>query len=245
MKGKVSSIVLILAITLTLVGCVVGINGQFVRGSGKVVQEEGEVSGIQRVHLSTMGDLTVSMGDQEMLVIEAEDNILPYLTSTVRMGTLELGTEPNVSLSTTKPVRYSLIVKELDGLSVSSSGGIQTSAINSGRFKINSSSSGDIYIASLTANQLDVSISSSGNVTIAGGEVAGQTINVSSSGNYTAPDLMSQKASVNLSSSGEATLRADETITGSLSSSGDLNYYGNPTVNVNTSSSGRVKKAGD
>ncbi len=45
--------------------------------------ESRDVPGFTRLALGTIGELTLVQGEEESLVIEAEDNILPLITSEV------------------------------------------------------------------------------------------------------------------------------------------------------------------
>ena len=61
-----------------------------IEGSGDVVTETRAVSGFDRVILGGIGELTLIQGEEESLEIEAEDNILPQITTEVRDGTLTI-----------------------------------------------------------------------------------------------------------------------------------------------------------
>ena len=177
-----------------------------VRGSGNVVEETREVSGVTGVNLATIGDLTIEVGDTESLRIEAEDNLMEYFETEVRGGKLTIGTQNNVRLETTKPVRYYLTVTGLDTIEISSAGDIQAPNLEAGDFSITISSVGDLEMGELNAGTLEVDIGSTGNLDIGGGEVTTQNIKIGSSGNYTAQDLASDEADVRLSSTGSATI---------------------------------------
>ncbi len=248
MKNHTRLIMLVIAFTVLLTlmsgGCD-NITMTTIQGSGNVTTDNRSVSGISGVSVTTLGDLTISLGDTETLAVEGEDNLLPYLETNVRGGKLTIQTRQGTNIQTTKPMRYLLTVKNLESLSVTSSGNITAPALNAKRFQVEISSSGFIRLAGLTADSLQVRISSSGDLTVGPGNVPQQEITISSSGNYAAPDLQSQTATVTLSSSGNATIWVTERISGSLSSSGYVNYYGNPSVNVNTSSSGKAISQGN
>jgi hypothetical protein len=249
----------IILATLVLSACSIG-DGRTVRGSGNVVEETREVSGITGVDLATLGHLTIEVGDTESLRIEAEDNLMEYLETEVRNGRLSIETQDNIRLDAKRPINYYLTVTGLDTIEISSSGDIQAPDLEAERFstKISSSgdlemgdleadsltvrisSSGDVTMGVLDANTLEVDISSSGNLTIASGQVKTQNITISSSGNYTAQDLESDEAVVRLSSSGSATIWVQDHLKANLSSSGDLRYRGNPTLDATTNSSGDV-----
>lgn len=51
-------------------------------------------------------------------------NLLPLLTSQVEGGTLILGKKPNIRIQTTKPITYTLTMKDISGVAVSGSGTI-------------------------------------------------------------------------------------------------------------------------
>jgi hypothetical protein len=250
MKKHLPIFSLIVCLALLVTACnvsVFGVGGDTdtVQGSGNVTTEERPVSGVKRVSLANQGDLTIQIGATERLEIEAEDNLMQYLETDVTAGELEIRTQENVNLDNTKPIRYTLTVTELDGLTISSSGSISAPDMRSDRFSIQISSSGKLEIASLIADRLEVEISSSGDVTVKSGEVPQVDIQISSSGDLDLEKLASQNVTVKLSSSGDARVWVTDTLDGTLSSSGDLFYRGNPQVDVKTSSSGKVVKLGD
>ena len=62
-----------------------------IKGSGNVVTEERDVSGFDRVALSGFGEVIITQGDKESLTVETDDNLMRYIETKVRGGTLELG----------------------------------------------------------------------------------------------------------------------------------------------------------
>lgn len=274
MKGRVLILTAVLILALSSLGCVCGgidfgtisLGGaRAVRGSGQVSEEARQVSGITGVKLATMGKLSIELGEEETLRIEAEDNLLEYIETDVRGGTLIIKTRDGVSLRKSRPINYYLTVKELDEILISSSGDVEAPDLEAKRFsvtitssgdlvmgdldtdrlEVRISSSGDMQMGELSANRVEVHISSSGSVDIAGGEVEEQDITISSSGGYHARNLKSDEASVRLSSSGSATIRVRDHLQAHLSSSGDVRYVGSPTLDVKTTSSGDVERIGN
>jgi hypothetical protein len=212
--------------------------GGEVRGSGKVASEERPVSGINKVTLAMDGEMTIQVGNEERLTVEAEDNLLPFIVTEVRNGRLLVRTQNGVNLDSTQPIRYLLTVKALEGLEISSSGGITSEALQAERFEIGVSSSGNLDLAELNADSLKADLSSSGDVNIGAGVVSDLDLDLSSSGNFNAEDLATSNANVTLSSSGDARIRVSDRLEGRISSSGNLYYHGTPELLVRTSSSG-------
>lgn len=228
---------------LTLCSCTADTVG--VRGSGAITREERPVEGIRGVTLATLGEMTIELGEQELLVIEAEDNLLPYLETEVRGGMLTIDATTGTNLRPTRPVHYYLIVGSLEALSITSSGNIDAPALEAELFTAEVSSSGNLHVAGLDADRVRVEISSSGSVTIDGGQVAEQDIVISSSGDYQAGELRCERAGTRISSSGDATIWVTDSLDANLSSSGDVNYYGRPEISQTMSSSGRIVSLGE
>jgi len=219
--------------------------GQRITGSGPVVEENRDVSGITGVELAMQGTLHISAGTTTSLRIEAQDNLMEYIETEVRGGTLLIRNTPGYDLQNTRPIQYYLTVEKLDNPEVSSSGDIEVGNLKSNSLSIMSSSSGDIKIDGLDGSSVDVKISSSGEVEISGGQIQEQRIDISSSGDYQAQDLASAKANVDLTSSGSATVWASDRLSGRLSSSGNIYYVGNPEVDVRMTSSGKTVQIDD
>jgi hypothetical protein len=74
------------------------------------------VSGFTKVELTGVGELTIEQTGTESLKISAEDNLLPRLTSEVEGDTLILGEKSNTRIVTTKPISYTLTMKDISGL---------------------------------------------------------------------------------------------------------------------------------
>lgn len=237
------AIISIFGLIFLLSACLLPVNNITVRGSGTVVSEIRVVKGIDRVDLATLGDLQVIQGDEEGLVVSAEENLLPHLITTVQGSTLEIRSEENVNVLPTRKITYTLKVKTISSLSVSSSGSIDADKLDSQKLELSINSSGNIRIGNLTASGLRVRINSSGNV-ILKGQVVNQDVRISSSGNFHAVDMQSQSAYVNISSSGNARIWVTADLGVQLSSSGNVEYYGNPRVSSKTSSSGKVNPLG-
>jgi Putative auto-transporter adhesin, head GIN domain len=205
----------LLAVVLLVTACSV------TRGSGQLATETRPVSGFTKVELSGTGELTIEKTGTESLTISAEENILPQLTSEVSGDTLILGTKPNATIVTTKPITYSLTVKDLTGLALSGSGSIR--------------------IPNLTTAALSIKISGSGTIT-ANGTANDQDLEISGSGRYLADGLTSKTVKARISGSGAASVAATDVIDVEISGSGSLTYSGNPQVTQEISGSGKLIK---
>jgi hypothetical protein len=178
-----------------------------VRGSGKVVTEERKVKDFTGVELATMGDLYIELGKKEKLIIEAEDNLLPYLEAEVHHGILKIEKRKNVNLKPKKSINYYLTVKELDRIIVSSAGDVIAPDLKADRFSITSSSAGDLEMGDLDVESLDIAMSSAGDVSI--GDVQGRRIkaSITSAGDLEMDDLEVNSLKVRMTSAGNVRIR--------------------------------------
>jgi len=107
---------------VSIEACSVGqllVESDLVNGSGKLATETRTVSGFERIRLNGLGAVTIQIGEGEGLQIEAEDNLLPYIESTVENGTLVIRTRDHTNLNITRDIRYTIQVKSLTGLDLS------------------------------------------------------------------------------------------------------------------------------
>ena len=208
--------VLGLALALALVaGC------GSTKGSGVVKTESRTVSGFEAVRLEGSGDVTITQTGSESLTIEADDNILPKLTSDVVDGTLVLGVKKDETISPSHPIKYTVTVAKLTGIALAGSGNIDARPITTGT--------------------LSVDLSGSGNTTVQG-QAMSQAVSIAGSGNYRGQDFATGSAKVDISGSGSVTVRVQDTLDVRIAGSGSVTYYGDPKVTQNVSGSGSVQR---
>lgn len=225
----------VLIFVLVLVAC----QGS-TRGSGNVITEERAVSGFDKVALSGVGTVQIIQGDTESLTIEAEDNIMPLITSEVVNDTLILSQEENAPINPTKPINYTVSMIDIASLTSAGSGGFDAATINTGILALDLSGSGQINITTLDADSLTVKISGSGGVRVSG-QVNDQQVDIAGSGEYGAADLDSNIVDITINGSGKAVVRVNDTLDANISGSALVSYYGDPVVTSDVTGSGAVE----
>ncbi len=214
-----------------------------VTGSGHVVSETRPASDFNRVELDGSGNVVLTQGSEEGLKVEAEDNLMRYLRAEVRGHTLYLGFRDNFDgeiFVPTRPIRYYVNLKSLEGLKISGSGNITAHELQAGQLALDVTGSGDIVVDSLTAQTVESSISGSGKVQLGQGTAPEQRVDIGGSGNYQGEKLAGQAVTVHISGSGNATVRAEETLEARITGSGDIRYYGTPRVTETVTGSGHL-----
>jgi hypothetical protein len=210
---------------LALSACTFSIS--YDEGSGVVINETRQVSNFDELAFTGIGTLYITMGDEELLEIEAEDNILPHIVTRVRGERLEIGFDndswENV-IRPTEPIRYFVTVRTLE--------------------QVDLSGLGDVQLDGIEADRLVLTLSGAGRVK-ASGDVAAQEINVTGAGSYDGADLRSERIDVNLSGAGSATVWAMDFLNVNISGLGNVRYYGDPEIRETVTGLGNLESLGE
>ena len=216
-----------------------------IEGSGKIITEERNVSGFDRVTLAGFGEVTIEQGDKELLTVSTDDNIMPYVTTKVKNNTLILefdDTGKNRNYIPTNSIKFTLVVTDLSQISISGAGEIIIDKLETEKLVVGLSGAGSLKIAALTADELVVIQSGAGAVLVAG-QVKEQKLTHSGIGSFYAADLESETAIIDISGAGTATLWATESLDVNISGVGNVIYAGTPRITQNISGIGKLVRA--
>jgi hypothetical protein len=215
--------------------------GPAINGSGKITTEKRNTGNFTGVSTSSSIDVEVKIGNTYEVVVEADDNVLQYVSTEVVDGVLKVRCKDNISLRNAD-VTVHVTAPTLEKLKASSSGSIVVEGIlaNDNKIEIDASSSATIE-ATVDAPQIDADANSSAEIKLKGRT---QTFRaeVSSSGDIEANELLSETTIAQATSSGTANVHASVKLNGQATSSGTIRYRGTPTVSKAESSSGSVEK---
>ena len=190
-------------------------------GSGRVVQQNRPVPSFQRVETVGSESVDVRFGPRPALVIIADDNILPLITTEVRGGTLKIGTRG--SFRTRNTIRVQLTTPSLQGLKTFGSGDVRIHGANNERLELAIHGSSDLR-ATGRVSQLDVNVFGSGTARLEG--------------------LSAGAVDASVYGSGEAIVRASGDLEARVFGSGTVRYVGQPAnIRRQNLGSGRIVAA--
>jgi hypothetical protein len=187
---------------ITACGVFSGLGFKTINGSGDVVTEKRDVSGFDSVDVCCGMVLILTQGESESLEIEADDNFMEEILTTVENETLNIRyqTTSNVNYRPTQPVRLYLKAVDVSKVSISGGGELKNESLSSDRFVLDISGGGSAQIGTLTVD--DISLRVSG-----GGEIDADTI-------------QTEMISIHMSGGGKADIKALTADTLTLESSG-------------------------
>jgi hypothetical protein len=170
-----------------------------ISGSGHVTTDRRTVSGFTAVELQGTGKLLVDQNGTEALTIEADDNLLSSLTSDITGGRLVLGTASGTHIRPSREIVYRVSARNLNGITLSGSGTVDVTGVNSDSLRLTLNGSGTIS-ASGRADQQEISLNGSGDYQCA--NLKGKAVSVSIAGSGDGVVAASEKLDVTVMGSG-------------------------------------------
>jgi hypothetical protein len=202
-----------------------------VSGSGKIETETRTPGEFDSIAIAYPATIVVNQGDEYLVTVEADDNLLPQLVTTVRDGALAIENgEGNhfKRVAPTQAVKITITVKGLNVIVLARPGRVEVNSLKTSKLDLGLKSAGEIILQGLDAGALNVSMYG-GEVTAAG-MAKNLSVSIGGSGEFDGTDLQTLTANVQIGGTATATVRASEELSVSLSGSVTVNYYGSPEV---------------
>ncbi len=215
-----------------------------VKGEGDNTREIRLVSDFSQLVLNCSAEIILMPkppDESTKVIVEAQPNVLPLITSQVSGETLEIDMAGCVS--TTSNLVIYVYADNVNAVTNNSSGTIRTNnKINGGRFEVKLNGSGSIELE-LQANEVMAEQEGSGNILLKG-NTNSIAIENDSSGSCDAQNLIANEAEVNLSGSGTVSVHATKQMNLQLNGSGSIIYSGQPEkLNTKKDGSGEIHEA--
>ena len=175
-------------------------------GSGVPATQTRDVPAFNSVELAGGNNVVIHVGGKQSVVVNADDNLLDHVTTTVQSGTLVIGNTPG-SLTTKSSMSVEVTAPTLNALTLA--GG------------------GNIVVTGIKAESLTVSLTGGGNVT-GSGTATSLGVTLDGSGNVWFTHVDAKNVQAVLSGSGNIFVTATKSLDASVPGSGAISYAGNP-----------------
>lgn len=222
-----------------LQGCTFTYLNDSISGNGNVIEQQRQVKSFHGIHVGNGIDVYITQGDQEDLLLIADENLHDIIFTEVENGVLKISSKENIRKATS--LKIELNYKYLDLIKISSAGDVKgRNKLVTEDIDIRLSSAGDLELE-IDAENINCKISSSGDAFLKG-TTKTLNANLSSAGDLNAFDLIAEKCKVRVSSAGNAKVYASKAFDLEASSAGDIYYKGDGKIeNLKTSSAGTIK----
>ncbi len=217
-----------------------------VPGSGHVQTETRQPGSFEAISLEYPADVTIRQGEQESVVMEAEDNLLRQLSSDVSAGRLTiktLETDWKARVNPSKPVKITITVRNPTEIVFSApTGSLEADGLHAGTLRLVLSGASQVRLSGLQVDLLDSVLSGAGDLQ-AGGTADEVSLILSGAGSFNGAALNSNKVTVEISGMGDATVHAELDLAAKITGAGSVKYFGRPRVVQSISGAGSVKPA--
>lgn len=195
--------------------------------------------GVTRVVFKTPGDLSIRVGAQEKLTVEAEPKVLAQLDISIKGDTLTLSSKG--SFKTEKALKYTLTIKAFRKLKTEGSGSSVIEGFAGNDIDVEAAGSGDIALKNVKPGKLSISIPGSGNVEAVG---SGKSLlaRIDGAGDINAAKFQAQVVEARLDGSGNIRVHADESLKAVISGAGNIEYKGKAKVTQSVTGAGSVER---
>lgn len=189
-------------------------------GSGVAASETREVDSFSSVDLQGFGDVMITIGPEQSVTVETDENLLERVDTTVRGDALEIETDGR--LDTDLGIDVVIVVPKLEAVTLSGAG--------------------DFVIDGLSAPSVDVVMNGAGNVE-AVGTVERLDVSINGAGNAALSDLVASEVDVSINGAGNAAVQATSSLSASINGAGRVTYSGDPEeVETSTQGVGTISK---
>jgi len=211
-----SGVSLILLVIASFMGCSSLVPG--IKGSGIQQTEVREVEAFTKIEFSGAFQVEVISDQQPSLSVTADDNLLEFIITEVKDGTLKVTFSQ--SLSPTISPKFQIKMPVLE--------------------KVTAAGAGSFSLKDLESQILELQLS--GATSVVGSGIAEKlVIDISGAGSVKLTELVAQSATVKVSGSGAADLQVIDQLQVKISGAGAVRYRGEPTIEQTISGIGSVK----
>lgn len=217
--------------------------GETVQGSGTISKQARQVAHFSGVALSVPGQVELHIGSGEGVTIEADNNLLPLIeTSVDGDGTLRIRpTRDNLNLRP-HTLHITVNARDIDHLKLGGSGSIDADAIHARNFKASLGGSGSISVRSVDGDSMEAGVAGSGKLSVGGGSVGSAHLKIAGSGDVDIGKLKANEVSLKVAGSGDSRVWAVKSLDVTIAGSGDVEYYGDPRVSRTVMGSGEINR---
>lgn len=224
MKSKIfiATVVSILALT----SC----SKYVINPSGIIVKDTRYIAAFHKVEVEDGLNVEIVMSDAESVIVEADDNVVPYIETSVDEGELEIKIKDDIHIKGRPHIKVTVNVTELLNDISGSSGSHITSMSELDVEDLNLTLSGGSHFdGALITNKTSLSLSG-GSTMITEGRSTTLNMNCSGGSTVKGSGLATDDVYANLSGGSTTDLRVNQTIQVTASGGSEFRYSGNAMV---------------
>lgn len=226
-KSILFASIIILGAQFTLAQTIFG--NKKIQGNGKVISVQRTINDYDQIQVHGSLDVDLIIGKEGIIEIEAEENLIEYITSNIDGDKLIIRTQKGYYIrpSLRKRIKIIVPIEHIDEIELLGSGDVEcVDLIKANHLNASVKGSGDINL-NISAKSLNAEVNGSGDIDLKG-TANHFEVSVNGSGDVSAFKLVAQTASATVSGSGDIQLYVDKELNATTTGSGDIRFKGNP-----------------
>ncbi|MEM7798425.1 MAG: head GIN domain-containing protein [Chloroflexota bacterium] len=214
-----------------------------IRGSGNTVEQGREVSGFDEIELDGFGEIILNQGEREGLVIEAEDNLMEFIETSVSGDRLTIKVGDRRPIMPTRGMKFYITVTELERININGAGSVSADSLTTDSLQFEIDGSSSIEIDELNSDELESNIDGLGSIEVSG-RVKTIKIEINGSGTFDGKELQSEEAEIEINGLGSVDVAVSDELDIEINGSGSVSYSGSPNINQDINGLGSVSQTG-
>lgn len=212
--------------------------------SGGTIYDKRDVQDFHKIHFAGNGNIYIQQGDHEIVQVVADESLLPYITTEVKEGTLQIGEKTKgwlLSLKSFEPYHVYITVKNVDEITFAGKGRLTSDKeIKGEKLVLNISGSAKVD-SILRIDTLDSNISGTADFHLKG-SAPNQIIHVAGTVNYDALKLVGKNVQLDISGYGDFKVNVQDKLDIAITGKGNVTYMGKPKVTQKILGTGRIEE---
>jgi hypothetical protein len=215
-------------------------NSKRVKGNGNVITKTRKTSDYDAVSIGGSFDVQLVKGKEGKITLKGEENILKYIITEVKNGTLKVKYKKGVNIRTTRKLTVTIPYRDIEKVALAGSGDITSAGvIKATKLSLSIAGSGNMEV-SVDSRNIKTSIAGSGNIKVSG-TATELKCTIAGSGNINAYGLRTSTTTAKVAGSGNIKTTVSDEINARVSGSGNIYYKGNPEkINSKSAGSGDI-----
>lgn len=210
-------------------------------GSGNIVTEKRSVEIFEQLSVSGPFEVQVKIGTAYEVMVQADDNIIKYIETTVSNKKLKIRTE-NLHNFSNVTMKIYITTPFLSSVKASAAANVVIlDVLKSSKKLVFTTSSAAEIVSEVKAPEIQ-NIASSGSLIKLSGKTKNYYAEASSGADIKTGNLLSENTTVSASSGASIKAYASFNLKATASSGADIIYTGSAAVNKTTSSGGSIEK---
>ncbi len=181
-------------------------SSKMIQGSGHVITAKRELGLFNKLTINIPADIEYVASNNNQVVLSADDNIAPLISTTIRNNTLWIDSDRNFS------------TQSRTHLTISGSPSLRSLLVDS---------SANINLQGISSDIFEINLEGTGRIT-AQGKTRKLILKADGSGNIDTKALQADDVIINIDGSVDLTVRAHNNLDITIDGVSDVTYYGNP-----------------